>query len=139
MVLGIFSKEKEDKKPKKTSKKVASDNTKKVDAKESSQNTSGEETKFYSERSVIKKPWVSEKAYELHENNKYVFLIENKATKNQVAREVQARWDVNVKSVRIIRKKKRRRSFRGKFGRQYTIKKAVVTVGENDKIDVYPV
>lgn len=97
------------------------------------------ETEFFDKKSSIKRPWVSEKAYELHENNKYVFLVDGKATKNQVKKEIEEQWGVSVNSVNVINKKQRRRQWKGRPGRQYSLKKAIVTIKEGEKIDVYPV
>jgi large subunit ribosomal protein L23 len=86
----------------------------------------------------LKSPYVSEKATALSEENKYVFIVSDKANKSQVKESMQELYKVkvlNVNIVKIPRKKKRLGKYHGwKKG----FKKAVIEVKKGEKIDIYP-
>ncbi len=83
-------------------------------------------------------PYISEKATDLTEEDKYVFVIKDKANKNQVKKAVEELYKINVLKVNIVkipRKKKRLGKYHGwKKG----FKKAIVQVKKGQKIDIYP-
>lgn len=103
----------------------------------------GEKTKTKgggaSYKSVLRRPWVSEKARDLSTDSKYVFLVTADANKSEIKNEVERRWEVNVRSVNILRKKSKSRKFKRVTGTQRLIKRAIVTLGKDQKIDIYPV
>ena len=90
-------------------------------------------------RSVLRRPLVSEKARDLSTDNKYVFLVTAEANKSLIKNEVESRWEVNVESVNILRKKSKSRKFKRVTGTQRLIKKAIVTIKKDQKLDIYPV
>jgi len=81
-----------------------------------------------SNRLLIKKPLISEKATDLGRENKYVFMVDKRANKKQVKELIEEIYEVNVVKTNIIRIKKK--------GDGY--KKAIVTLKEGDKIDTVP-
>ena len=87
-------------------------------------------------KSVLKRSWVSEKAADLGKNNKYVFLVEVTANKNEVKKEISRRYDVRVESVNTIRMQGKRKRFGNRFGRRPRFKKAIVTLKEGQKIEI---
>lgn len=87
-------------------------------------------------KSVLKRSWVSEKAADLGQNNKYVFLVEVTANKNEVKKEISRRYDVRVESVNTIRMQGKRKRFGNRFGRRPRFKKAIVTLKEGQKIEI---
>ena len=89
-------------------------------------------------KSVLRRPWVSEKARDLSTDSKYVFLVTADANKSEIKNEVERRWEVNVRSVNILRKKSKSRKFKRVTGTQRLIKRAIVTLGKDQKIDIYP-
>lgn len=89
-----------------------------------------------SAQTVLKQPWFSERATALLAQNKYVFLVNDNATKPSVRDEVQRRYGVRVTSVNIVRKKGKMKRFRNAMGRQGGIKKAIVTLKAGDKIEI---
>lgn len=95
--------------------------------------------KPFSYSSVLQKPWVSEKSRGLSEDGKYVFLVDRKANKNLIKKEVERRWGVKVKSVNIINQKERPKRYSLKVGKGKRIKKAVVSLASGNKIDIYSV
>ena len=83
--------------------------------------------------SVIKTILVSEKSLAQKDANKYVFEISNNATKIDVARAVEAIYNVKVKGVNILnRLGKPKRMGRRSVKQGYTsdMKRAIVTLFE---------
>jgi large subunit ribosomal protein L23 len=87
---------------------------------------------------VIKGPLITEKYDRAREQHgQYSFLVDKKATKHDVRRAVEAHFKVGVTEVRtlIIRGKIKRV---GKSsGQRSNYKKAVVTLKEGDKIELF--
>lgn len=85
---------------------------------------------------LIIKPLLTEKATDLDALRQYVFVIDKRANKTEVKKEVERLFDVKVESVNIINKKRKRRVWRGKVGFSPGLKKAIVTLVEGDKIEI---
>ena len=87
---------------------------------------------------VIKGPIITEKLDQAREKfRQYSFIVDKKATKVDVARAVESLFKVTVEGVRtnIVRGKIKRvgRS----IGKRPNYKKAVVTLKEGDKIELF--
>jgi large subunit ribosomal protein L23 len=69
--------------------------------------------------------------------NKYSFEVARESTKPQIKRAIEHIFNVNVVNVRTlnVRGKKRRRG--REFGYQRDWKKAIVTLVEGDRIDLF--
>ena len=85
---------------------------------------------------VILSPVITEKATMASEHNKVVFKVASKATKPQIKEAVEKLFDVKVKSVNTLVRKGKTKVFRGQFGSQSDVKRAVVTLEEGHRIDV---
>jgi large subunit ribosomal protein L23 len=85
---------------------------------------------------VIVSPVVTEKATMASEHNKVVFKVASKATKPQIKEAVEKLFDVKVKRVNTLVRKGKTKVFRGSFGSQSDVKRAVVTLEEGHRIDV---
>jgi large subunit ribosomal protein L23 len=85
---------------------------------------------------VIVAPVITEKATMASEYNKVVFKVARKATKPQIKEAVEKLFDVKVKSVNTLVRKGKAKVFRGSFGSQSDVKRAVVTLEEGHRIDV---
>jgi large subunit ribosomal protein L23 len=85
---------------------------------------------------IIVAPVVTEKATMASEHNKIVFKVASKATKPQIKEAVERLFDVKVKSVNTLVRKGKTKAFRGNFGSQSDVKRAVVTLEEGHRIDV---
>jgi len=85
---------------------------------------------------VIVAPVVTEKATMASEHNKVVFKVQGGATKPQIKEAVEKLFDVKVKSVNTLVRKGKTKAFRGTFGTQSDVKRAVVTLEEGHRIDV---
>lgn len=87
---------------------------------------------------VLKRPVLTEKSLTLQdEYNKYTFDVEITANKNEIKTAVEKMFDVKVTNVNVIRvkpKTKRVGKYTGKTNRR---KKAIVTLAEGNKIDLF--
>jgi len=87
---------------------------------------------------IIKGPIITEKLDQAREKfRQYSFIVDKKATKHDVARAVEGLFKVTVEAVRtnVVRGKVKRvgRS----VGKRPNFKKAVVTLKEGDKIELF--
>lgn len=90
-------------------------------------------------RDVIIAPVVSEKSYQLIEDNVYTFLVHPDAAKPEIRSAVEAIFDVSVTKVNTLnRKGKSTRNRRtGKMGSRADRKRAIVTLADGDSIDLF--
>ena len=91
--------------------------------------------------SVLIKPLVSEKMTDLSEKGKYAFVVDRKANKVEIKKEVEKLYGVNVQSINtaVIPGKPKTRYTKTKIltGSSPAYKKAIVTLAEGDIIDFY--
>ena len=85
---------------------------------------------------VVLSPIITEKATVASEHNNVVFKVASKATKPQIKEAVEKLFDVKVKSVNTLVRKGKTKVFRGQFGSQSDVKRAIVTLEEGHRIDV---
>jgi len=89
---------------------------------------------------VILRPLITEKGSGLAFANKYLFQVDMRANKPQIKNAVEKAFNVHVTGVNVMVMKGKPRSGR-RFGRRTTNgpdwKKAVVTLAENDKIELF--
>ncbi len=90
-------------------------------------------------RDIIVAPVVSEKSYALIEANTYTFVVDKRATKPEIHDAVEAIWGVRVRKVNTLnRKGKTQRNRRSnKVGRRPGTKRALVTVADGDRIELF--
>ncbi|MEA1936879.1 MAG: 50S ribosomal protein L23 [Patescibacteria group bacterium] len=85
---------------------------------------------------IIRKPHISEKAFNLESEGKYVFVVSPSANKVEIKKAIQNLYGVVVKSVNIVKVPSKPKRFRGVPGTKSGYKKAVVTLAKGSKIDV---
>jgi large subunit ribosomal protein L23 len=85
---------------------------------------------------VIIAPVITEKATTASEHNQVMFKVARHATKPQIKDAVEKLFDVKVKSVNTLVRKGKHKAFKGTFGEQSDVKKAIVTLEEGHRIDV---
>ena len=85
---------------------------------------------------IIVSPVVTEKATLASEHNKVMFKVSSKATKPQIKEAIERLFDVKVKRVNTLVRKGKTKVFRGNFGSQSDVKRAIVTLEEGHRIDV---
>lgn len=91
---------------------------------------------------VLVKPLLTEKILKLQEEkNQYAFEVQDGATKEDVKKAVEAKFGVQVVSVRTMNKKgkaKAQMTRKGiRYGKRSDTKRAFVTLAKDDKIDYY--
>ncbi|MDR0449282.1 MAG: 50S ribosomal protein L23 [Rickettsiales bacterium] len=85
---------------------------------------------------ILKKPIVSEKAAKLAESNAVAFEVASDATKQEIAQAVETLYKVKVAKVNIVNTKGKIKTFKGRTGTRNAVKKAYITLADNQKIDV---
>ncbi|MBQ7055971.1 MAG: 50S ribosomal protein L23 [Alphaproteobacteria bacterium] len=86
---------------------------------------------------ILRRPIISEKAAKLSENNGVAFEVAVSATKEDVARAVEAIYGVKPSKVNIVVTKGKVKSFRGRStGTQRTVKKAYVSLPADANLDL---
>jgi large subunit ribosomal protein L23 len=85
---------------------------------------------------IIRSPVITEKATNVSEHNQVVFRVPLDATKREVKAAVEGLFNVKVSAVNTIRVMGKLKRFRGRPGRRSDYKKAVVTLGPGQRIDV---
>ena len=93
-------------------------------------------------RSIIFKPVITERSTTLKEtSNKFVFEVDPRANKREIKQAVEKMFNVTVKRVRtsiVLGKVKTTFMKSGRFtGKRPDRKKAVVTLADGDKIDIF--
>ena len=90
-----------------------------------------------SPREVIIRPVVTERSTELNEIDQYTFIVAKDANKIQIRKAVEGLFGVSVKSVRTMNYRGKERRVGRTIGKRPAYKKAIVTVAEGERIDVY--
>ncbi|HXV26727.1 MAG TPA: 50S ribosomal protein L23 [Candidatus Paceibacterota bacterium] len=85
-------------------------------------------------RSVIKRMHLSEKSSRVQAYNQYVFVVDKKATKPQVATEVHERYKVDVRSVKITKLPSKNMRVGLREGKTSGVTKAVVVLKAGQSI-----
>ena len=92
---------------------------------------------FTDPRDILIKPVVSEKSYALLDENKYTFVVDPRANKTQIKEAVQSVFSVKVTGVNTINRQGKRKRTRTGFGQRAATKRAIVTLAEGDRIDIF--
>jgi len=93
---------------------------------------------MYDPRDIILRPIISEKSYDLIEQNRYTFEVAKSANKTQIAQAVSDVFKVTVTNVNTMNVTGKPRRLRMAKGKTRDWKKAVVTLKTGDSIDIFP-
>ncbi len=85
---------------------------------------------------TILSPVITEKATNVSEHNQVIFRVPLTATKREVKAAVEGLFSVTVTAVNTIRVMGKVKRVRGRVGRRSDYKKAIVTLGAGQRIDV---
>jgi large subunit ribosomal protein L23 len=86
--------------------------------------------------SLIKKPWITEKATAGALANQYVFLVHRDAAKPEVKKAIHALYKVDVVAVNMVNRPAKTKRFGGnRKGVKEGYRKAIVTIKDGQKID----
>jgi large subunit ribosomal protein L23 len=85
---------------------------------------------------IILKPMVTEKAVALQVDQTYAFMVHPEATKVQIRGAIESIYKVHVRKVRTARVQGKTRRFRYREYELPETKKAMVTISENERIEI---
>ncbi|MBE3587506.1 MAG: 50S ribosomal protein L23 [Thermoanaerobacteraceae bacterium] len=88
-------------------------------------------------RDILKRPVVSEKSMSLVGDNKYTFIVDPAANKIEIKKAVEELFNVKVEKVNTMRVKGKVKRVRNIVGRRPDVKKAIVTLKEGNKIELF--
>ena len=93
--------------------------------------------KVYNPRDILLRPVVSEKSYGLLDEGKYTFVVAPDANKTQIKQAVEEVFRVTVTGVNTLNRQGKRRRTRFGWGKRVDTKRAIVTLAEGDRIDIF--
>jgi large subunit ribosomal protein L23 len=88
-------------------------------------------------RDVLVAPVVSEKSYGLLDQNKYTFVVRPDANKTEIKIAVEEIFGVKVIAVNTMNRQGKRRRTRNGWGARPDTKRAIVSVAEGERIDIF--
>ena len=88
-------------------------------------------------RDVILKPVVSEKSYALLDAGVYTFIVHPEANKTEIRQAVESIFGVRVTNVNTLNRKGKKKRRGRWFGTRPDTKRAIVTLAEGQKIDLF--
>ena len=94
-------------------------------------------SKIANPRDVLLRPVISEKSYRLADDGKYTFVVAPHANRTQIRQAVEAVFNVHVTSVNTLNRPGKRRRTRYGWGKRPDTKRAIVSLAEGDRIDVF--
>ena len=108
----------------------------KVRAKSASSKTTkkNEDERAYK---LVAYPLITEKATDLAQMNKYVFVVPPEVNRNEIAKTITNIYGVTPIKVNIIKKSGKKVRYGRRFGKTKDFKKAIVTLRSEDRIEVY--
>ncbi len=92
---------------------------------------------MYNPRDILLRPVVSEKSYGLLDEGKYTFVVAPSANKTQIKQAVEEVFRVKVTGVNTLNRQGKRRRTRFGYGKRVDTKRAIVTLAEGDRIDIF--
>ena len=88
-------------------------------------------------REIILAPVVSEKSYGAIDRNVYTFLVAPDASKTEIKIAIQQIFEVRVRSVNTMWRHGKKKRTRYTMGQRSAQKRALVTLAEGDKIEIF--
>jgi len=86
---------------------------------------------------VLLAPVISEKSYGLLDQGKYTFLVRPDANKTQIKIAVEKVFGVRVTAVNTLNRPGKRKRTRYGYGTRPETKRAVVSLAEGDRIEIF--
>jgi large subunit ribosomal protein L23 len=94
-------------------------------------------SRIYNPRDILLRPVVSEKSYGLLDEGKYTFIVAPDANKTQIKQAVEEVFRVKVTGVNTLNRQGKRRRTRTGWGKRADTKRAIVTLADGDRIDIF--
>jgi large subunit ribosomal protein L23 len=92
---------------------------------------------IYDPRDVLIAPVISEKSYGLLDENKYTFVVAPDANKTEIKIAVEQVFGVRVTNVNTLNRQGKRKRTRFGYGKRKDTKRAVVSLVDGDRIDIF--
>lgn len=86
---------------------------------------------------ILIKPLVTEKATNLGQINKYVFMVSRQATRNDIKRAIEEVYHFSPIKINTLNYKGKQIRYGRQVGRTKKWKKAIVTLAKSDRIELY--
>ncbi|MDR1015396.1 MAG: 50S ribosomal protein L23 [Coriobacteriales bacterium] len=90
-------------------------------------------------RQVILRPIITERSFDLINDNRYTFEVAKQANKIEIGQAVESIFDVRVLKVNTLSVSGKPKRVRYAKGYSRSWKKAIVTLAEGDKIEAFGV
>lgn len=88
-------------------------------------------------RDIIIRPLITEKSTQLMEQGKYVFVVDKRANKIEIAQAVASIFKVNVKAVNTVNVEGKVKRIGRNLGKRADYKKAIVTLAAGETIEFF--
>jgi len=88
------------------------------------------------DKTLVKRPLITEKSSNLASINQYVFLIEKGATGPEVKKAIEATYKVKVAAVRTINLPSKMKRIGRNLHEKAGVRKAIVTLKKGEKLDI---
>jgi len=88
-------------------------------------------------RDIIIKPVVSEKSYAGYDLNVYTFVVAPDANKIEIKQAIESIFNVRVTNVNTLNRSGKRKRTRFGYGQRKATKRAIVSLAEGDRIDIF--
>ena len=86
---------------------------------------------------ILRRPLITEKSTEMHDQGRYAFEVYRRATKLQVKRAVETAFGVTVVKVNTMNVRGKRKRYGPRTSAQKSWKKAIVTLASGDNITIF--
>ena len=88
-------------------------------------------------RDILIRPLITERGTDLMQDNKFVFVVDKRANKIQIAQAVKEIFNVTVEAVNTMNVKGKTKSRGRTIGRTSSYKKAIVKLQPGDTIELF--
>ena len=134
--MALFGKKKEEKKPDQKDAVKEEKEVKKTSAVKSEKKKEISALIKLSNKVLIE-PWITEKSHDLMAVNKYIFKVNKNSNKRSVKKAVEDLYQVEVIAVHVVNVRPKSRTFGRVTGWKSGYKKAIVTLKEGNKIELF--
>ncbi|MBR6711789.1 MAG: 50S ribosomal protein L23 [Selenomonadaceae bacterium] len=88
-------------------------------------------------RDILIRPLITERGTDLMQDNKFVFVVDKRANKIQIAQAVKEVFNVTVEAVNTMNVKGKTKSRGRTMGKTSSYKKAIVKLAEGQTIELF--
>lgn len=96
-----------------------------------------DQTQSVEQKDILLQPIISEKTAKKEQENKYTFAVNPQANKIEIKQRVEEIYGVKPKKVNTMNIKGKKKRFRFQEGTRKDVKKAIVTIPEDESINIH--